>query len=266
MDPITMLGVIALGLAVGAIVGMTSVGSGALMTPILLLDFGGVIGKALVVGTATTQGTIIKFVASARNYFRKGLRGEYAFMIAVTGVPLAIFGAFFSKSFITWNLFQPLLSGVLLLVGVLIIVQLKTNRMNHTENPKVSGRLRAKGMLVGLVVGLIAGLTGISTGSLLVSALIILLRFPNRTAVNIAIFEGGLILLAATFAQIYLGNVDFPITGLLVVGGIPGILVGSHFKDKINQKLLGYGIAGVIIIESARTLSNFLFGKSFFVF
>lgn len=266
MDPITVATIIALGLVVGAIVGLTSVGSGALMTPILYLDFAGVLAHNLVVGTATAQGTITKFVASARNYLRGKLRPDYTFMIAITGVPLAVVGAFFSSSFVSYNLFAPFLALVLLFVGIGIILQLRAKKMNHAEDPKLTPRLKRKGMLVGMGVGLIAGLTGVATGSLLVSSLIILLKFPNKTAVTIAIFEGGLILLAATATQLYLGHVDLTFTMLLIVGGVPGILFGSHFKDKIDQKILGYGIAGVIILESARTLSSFLFGKSFFFF
>lgn len=266
MDPITIAIIVALGLVVGVIVGLTSVGSGALMTPILYLDFGSSLAHSLVVGTATTQGTITKFAGSARNYLRGVLNPGYAFMIAITGVPFAIVGALFSSTFVLFNLFSPLLAGVLLLVGLVIIVQLRAKKMNHLDDPQITKRLKRKGLLLGVAIGLIAGLTGVSTGSLLVSSLMLLLKFPNKTAVNIAIFEGGMILLAATVTQLYLGNVDFFFTGLLVLGGVPGILIGSHFKDRVNQKLLGYGIAGVIIFESARTLSSFFFGKSFFLF
>lgn len=266
MDPITIASILALGLFVGVIVGLTSVGSGALMTPILYLDFSGALAKSLVVGTASAQGTITKFVASARNYYRKKLKPDYAFMIAITGVPFAVIGALFSSAFIAFNLFSPLLALVLLAVGVLIIAQQKGGKINHVEDPKMTIQLKRKGWGIGIVIGLIAGLTGIATGSLLVSSLMLILKFPNRTAVSIAIFEGGLILFAAAATQFYLGHIDFIFTGLLLLGGIPGILIGSHYKDRVNQKLLGYGIAGVIIFESLRTISSFLTGKSFFFF
>ena len=266
MDPITIVTVLALGLGIGIIVGLTSVGSGALMTPILYLDFSSALARNLVVGTASAQGTIIKFAASARNYYRKKLRPDYAFMIAITGVPFAVIGALFSTSFITFNLFSPLLALVLLAVGVLIIVQQKASKISHTEDPKMTVKLKRKGWAIGIVIGLIAGLTGVATGSLLVSSLMLILKFPNRTAVSIAIFEGGLILFAAAATQFYLGHIDIAFTGILLLGGIPGVLIGSHYKDRINQKLLGYGIAGVIIFESARTISAFLTGKSFFFF
>ncbi|MDE1860671.1 MAG: sulfite exporter TauE/SafE family protein [Candidatus Micrarchaeota archaeon] len=266
MDPITIAGIIALGFVVGALVGLTSVGSGALMTPILLLDFGGLVGKTFVVGTATTQGTVTKFFGSLQNYFKKSLRPNYLFMISITGVPLAAIGAFYSSAIISWNLFPPLLAAVLLAVAVLMIYQFRMRRVVHTKDPEMGRSLRIKGLAVGVVVGLIAGLTGVSTGSVLVSALIILLKFPSRTAVSVAIFEGGLILLAATITQLYLGHVNLPFAGLLILGGVPGILLGGHFKFRVNQRLLGYGIAGVIILEASRTLSSFFFGKSFFVF
>lgn len=264
MDPFTMATVIALGLVVGTLVGLTSVGSGALMTPILLLDFSGIVGKTLVVGTATAQGTVSKFVGNVQNYLKRAIRFNYLFIISITGVPLAAIGAFYSTALINWNLFSPLLATVLAIVAIIIIVQARLEKLNVTKEPKINRRARIKGALIGVVVGLIAGLTGVSTGSILVAALILILKFPNRTAVAMAIFEGSLILFAATLAQLYLGQVNFPFTGLLLVGGIPGILVGGYFKDRVDQRKLGYIIAAVILLESARTLSSFFFGTTFF--
>jgi len=269
MDPITIAAVIALGALVGFLVGLTSVGSGSILTPILYLDFSSSLSTLFVVGTSTTEGTITKFIASARNYLRNTLRKDYAFIIAITGVPTAAVGAFFSADLITWNLFQPILAAVLIAVAIAIIYDAKfRNKKNEKKltDPKMDSRLKVKGMAVGLVVGLIAGFTGVSTGSLLVASLIVFMGFSPRTAVTIAVFEGGIILLAATIVQLYLGHVNFLFTGLLVLGGIPAILVGSHFKDRVNQRLLGYGVAGLIIFESARTLSQFFWGKKFFFF
>ena len=111
-SPATMIDLLRLGLVVGTIVGLTSVGSGALMTPILYLDFSRVLTHAQAVGTATTQGTVTKIVASIRNYMKKSLKSGYAFMIAIGGVPAAVVGAFLTKwaanmhyfpSFPCWN-------------------------------------------------------------------------------------------------------------------------------------------------------------------
>jgi len=266
MDPITIASLLALGAIVGLLVGLTSVGSGALMTPILLLDFTNVVGKIFVVGTATTQGTVSKMIVSLRNYRKKKLNNDYIFIISLAGIPTAAIGAFYSSTLISWNLFPPILAAVLALTGILIIGMLRFEKINLGKDPKVTSELRVKGIVIGLVVGLIAGLTGVSTGSILVASLILILKFPTKTAVNIAIFEGGIILLAATLAQLYLGHVNFLVTGLLLVGGVPAMLVGNNFKDRVNQKKLGYLVALVIIFESARTLSSFFFGKSFFFF
>ncbi len=264
LGPLEISGILILGFVVSLLVGLTSVGSGALMTPILLLDFSSIVPRLFVVGTSTTQGTVVKFVGSARNYLRKAIKMEYAFIVAITGVPLGIVGAYYSAAFVTWPYFSPALAALLLAVAILILVLTKKNILNHKTNPKVDLRLRLKGAAIGAVVGVIAGLTGISTGSLLVASLMLLMKFPNRMAVGIAVFEGGLILFGATVVQLLLGHVDLTVTGLLIAGGIPGILIGSHFKDRANQTLLGYLIAAVIILESLRTLTSFFFGVTFF--
>ncbi|MDE1825934.1 MAG: sulfite exporter TauE/SafE family protein [Candidatus Micrarchaeota archaeon] len=263
---ITTLSAVALGFIVGLLVGLTSVGSGSLMTPILYLDFGSSLARMMVVGTAATQGTITKFVASLRNYLSNTLRTDYVLIISITGVPLAAIGAFFSSALVSSKYFSPFLAVILILAAIAMIVEMRRNRSGHLMPPKANGALRIKGLVLGAVVGLVAGLTGVSTGSLLVTSLIVLLKFPTRMAIGIAIFEGGLILLAATSAQLYLGHVDLPFTGLLVMGGIPGILIGSHFKDRVNQRLLGYGVAGIMIFESLRIISSFATGRSFLFF
>ncbi len=261
----TIISLVILGLVVGIIVGLTSVGSGALMTPVLYLDFSKVLTHAQAVGTATAQGTVTKFSASARNYLKKSLNTGYAFTIAVTGVPMAVIGAFLTKIATSYTQFQAVLAVVLIIAAVSIIYQVKVKKRNVYADPKVDTGFKWKGWLIGAYVGLIAGVTGISTGSLMVASLILILKFKPHTAVNVAIFEGGIILLAATITQIYLGNVAFLATGLLVLGGIPGILIGNHYKDSIGERILAYGVAGVIIFESARIVSSYLFGKTFFV-
>jgi len=264
-SPSTMVDLLILGLVVGTIVGLTSVGSGALMTPILYLDFSKFLTHAQAVGTATTQGTVTKIVASIRNYLKKSLKSGYAFMIAIGGVPAAVVGAFLTKWAVNVPVFQVFLAGILIVAAISIILQVWLKKRTYKSgDPKVDNAFKMKGIVIGLYVGLIAGMTGISTGSLLVASLIIILGFKPHTAVNVAIFEGGIILLAATITQLYLGNVAFLATGLLIIGGIPGILIGNHYKDNVGETVLTYGVAGVIIFESARVLVQYFFGKTFF--
>ncbi len=219
------------GAFIGLLVGMTSAGSGALLAPILLLDFNSVVGKPFVVGTATTYGTITKFVGSARNYLTRSLKSSYVLMIAATGVPTAAIGAFYSSALITWNLFSPLLAIALIVVALLIVLGQKLKKAKSYVDPEMNRNVRIKEMAIGLYIGPIGSFTGVSTGSLLAASLIVLLKFSPRTAVTIAVFEEGVILLAATAVQLYLGHVNFPVTGLLALGRIPGILIGSHLGE-----------------------------------
>lgn len=261
-----MLGVVVLGAVIGVLVGLTSVGSGSLLTPILSLDYSQFLTGALAVGTATTAGTIMKVVSSIRNYLRRSLQKGYAFMIAITGVPMAVIGAMLTDTIVKWNIFNPLLSSVLIVAALAIIFEIRRGGKDRVySDPRMTPGLRIKGMAVGAYVGLIAGMTGVATGSLLVASLMIILKFQPRTAATVAIFEGGIILFAAMLVQIYLGNVNWLFVGLLLAGSIPGILIGNHYKDTVNQRFLGYAIAALIIFESARVVLKFL-GLDFFIF
>ncbi len=264
MDLITSAWLLITGASIGLIVGLTSIGSGSLLTPTLELDFSSVVAGAAVVGTATLYGTITKLVASGHNYMKNRLDSGYAFIIAVTGVPTAAIGAFFTRPLIASDLFQPLLAVILVVAALSILFDVRIRNREIRKDPELTLGLRLKGAAVGAVVGIVAGMTGVSTGTLLVAALILVLEFRTHTAVTLAIFEGGLVLLAALVVQLYLGNVNIPVSALLIVGGIPGIIAGNHYKYRVNGRMLSYGVAGVIIFESARTISQFLWGKRFF--
>lgn len=264
----TMAGLVMLGFIVSLIAGLTSVGSGALMTPILYLDFSSVISHTIAVGTSTTQGSIVKFFGSLRNYIKRTIKTNYAFIMAATGVPLAIAGAFLTKIATSYSSFQLFLAAVFVIAAASIIIQVKlTGKKKDIGNDSpMDKKMRIKGMIIGAYVGLIAGMTGISTGSLAIASILIFMNLKPHTAVDVAIFEGFIILLAATITQICLGNVSFLVTLLLIIGGIPGILIGSSLKSKFNPRLLIYAVCAVILLESIRIILNYFLPNKFFIF
>ena len=267
LDPITMAGLVILGFVVSMLVGMTSVGSGALMTPILYLDYSSVISHSVAIGTSATQGSITKLAGSLHNWMRKSLYSTYAFTIAVTGVPFAIIGAFMTKTATSYATFQLFIGAILIIAAAVVIFQAAIyKRSEKGSDPQVDRRFRVKGAIIGSYVGLIAGVTGISTGSLAIASIMLFMDMKPHTAVDLAIFEGFIILLAATAVQIYLGNVNLLITGLLALGGIPGIILGSRLKGRFNTTTLTYLIAFVIIFESIRIITNYFFPNRFFIF
>ncbi len=266
LDPITMIGLIALGFVVSMLVGLTSVGSGALMTPILYLDYSGIISHSVAIGTSTTQGSITKSIGSLHNWLRKSLYSTYAFTIAITGVPFAAIGAFFTKTATSFAAFQLFMAAILLIAAALVVFQANIyGKSKVKKDPKMDLVFRIKAATIGIYIGLIAGVTGISTGSLAIASILLFLDMQPHTAVDLAIFEGFVILLAATIVQISLGNVSLPITGLLALGGIPGIIAGSRLKRRLNTSVLTYLIAAVIIFESARIIVNYFFPRLFFI-
>jgi len=149
-SPSTMISLLILGVIVGIIVGLTSVGSGALMTPILYLDFSNVLTHAQAVGTATAQGSVTKIIASIRNHLKKALNSNYAFTIAITGVPMAIIGAFLTKIATSYTQFQVVIAAVLVIAAISIIYQIRINKDDHSyEDPKVDTNFKIKALMIG---------------------------------------------------------------------------------------------------------------------
>ena len=266
LDPITAIGLIALGFVVSLLVGLTSVGSGALMTPILYLDYSSIISHSVAIGTSAMQGSVTKSIGSIHNWLRKSLYSTYAFTIAITGVPFAVIGAFFTKTATSFAAFQLFMAAILIIAAVLVIFQTSIyGKSKVKKDPKINATFRIKAATIGIYIGLIAGITGISTGSLAIASILLFLDMQPHTAVDLAIFEGFIILLAATIVQISIGNVNFQITGLLVLGGIPGIIVGSRLKGRLNTTALTYLMAAVIIFESASMIINCFFPNLFII-
>lgn len=264
------VGLALLGAIVGFLVGLTSAGTGSLGTTLLLVFYGDpasppYIPGPVLVGSSTLQGTVMKGVGTLRNWLDETLESRYALWIVAGALPFTAVGAFTTGALFRLGLFEVVLAVVLLVAAFFIVFEAAVlERGRAAEMPALTARLKTGSALLGAAVGFLAGLTSVGTGTIVISTLILLLRVPPRQATSIAILVGALVLSASGVSHFAQGNIDFEVVGLLIAGSIPGILVGTRLRGRLDPEPLRVAIAVVIALASARLLIKAITGSNFF--
>jgi uncharacterized membrane protein YfcA len=254
-----------IGLVGGTLVGITGIGAGSVIAALLLVFYPDLSPK-IIVGSATMQAVMMKLAGVwVRRRFQLGERALGVAM-ALGAIPLAVAGAW-TTSRLDASLLRPIIAGVLLIVGLLLVVQAIRARgarvqpvdENDIAVPRVVGSHfgvlggdPARGRVLGLgaAVGYVAGLTSIGTGTLFVSALAGPLRVDAHRAVAAAIMAGLLTLVVSAGTHTILGHVDAALVVMTALGSIPGVIFGTAMGRALPARSLR-GVIGVGILIAA---------------
>ncbi len=253
MDP----AIIFFGLAVGALVGMTGMGGGALMTPILILFFG--VKPVTAIGTDLAWGAVTKTVGGYRHWKKGGVDFKLSTWMGIGSVPSALAGVIFLQ-FMAKSLghgFEDLVlvavAAALTLTALAVLVRvLVFPHMSDTERVEFRGspRDKAAALTVGIVVGFVLGVTSAGSGGLIAVALILIFRMVPNRVVGTDVFHAAILLWAASLAHLVAGNIDFLLAGNILLGSIPGVILGTHYMSKVPVATLRM-ILAVVLIGSA---------------
>jgi uncharacterized membrane protein YfcA len=258
MDPL----LIVFGLGVGFMVGMTGMGGGSLMTPLLILFIG--TSPVTAVGSDITYAAITKTVGGWRHLRMKTVNLGLSFWLACGSVPAAIAGVWvieflhrhYGKSLD--DVVLTMLAIVLIVVGGIVLVRaLFSARLIKAERESfvIERRHKVAAVVIGATTGFVIGLTSAGSGTLIAVCLIAVYRMAPRQVVGTDIFHAAVLLWAAGIAHIVAGNVDFGLVGTILIGSIPGIWIGSHLSGRMPTGLLRAAL-GVVLICSALALFN----------
>jgi uncharacterized membrane protein YfcA len=241
------------GLGVGVLVGMTGIGGGSLMTPLLILVFG--ISPATAIGTDLAYGAVTKTLGAYKHWRQRTVDFTLSSWMAVGSVPAAILGVYvldllkratgenFDLTVIT------ILAGTLLLCGVATLARSFMKRFHQRERTEVpmERRHKAGAVLLGVCVGFVIGVTSAGSGALIAVGLILLFRLVPTRVVGTDVFHAAIVLWAAAIAHIVSGNVDFGLAGNILVGSLPGVWLGSHWSVRVPVPVLRATLAVVLI-------------------
>jgi uncharacterized protein len=255
MDP----AIIVFGLGIGLLVGMTGMGGASLMTPMLILVFG--ISPVTAIGTDIFYAAITKSVGGVQHLRMKTVHRALAFWLAVGSVPSAIAGVWvieiLQRSYgdDLDQLVLGMLGGALLVVGAATL--LRSVFLSHVIQERWAMHLYRRhivaAVITGAVTGFVIGLTSAGSGTLIAIALIAIFRLVPQRVVGTDIFHAAVLLWAAGIAHWIGGNVDFLLAGNILIGSVPGVLLGSMLAVRAPHKLLRTALA-VVLIASGTTL------------
>ena len=255
------------GLLIGFLVGLTGVGGGSLMTPFLVAGLGVPVPTAI--GTDMVFATLTKFTGSVQHYRQRSVNLEVALFLGLGSIPAGLLGvatlewmeAFLNPETLT-SIMINVIACTLVLVGASLIYRnyLMPNRdagpKPHVWDGKgrMSTRRRAYTVVFGALGGYLVGLTSIGSGS--VMAVILLLLYPLAPAIVVGtdIAHATVLSLVVGLAHMTQGNVDFGLAGSLLLGGIPGVLVGSRIAPRLPGKPLKTVLAIMLIFVGLRLL------------
>jgi uncharacterized membrane protein YfcA len=244
---------IAFGLGVGVLVGMTGIGGGSLMTPMLILVFG--ITPVTAIGTDLAYAAVTKTVGGYKHWRQKTVDLSLSGWMALGSVPAAVFGVYvldvlerhYGKAF--EDLLLALLAGALLLTGAMTLARSFLRRFHDRERSDFSLERRHKlaAVTLGVLVGFVLGVTSAGSGALIPVGLILAFRLVPTRVVGTDVFHAAILLWAAAAAHIVSGNVDFGLAGTILLGSVPGVWIGSHWSVRVPADVLRATLAIVLI-------------------
>jgi uncharacterized membrane protein YfcA len=232
MDPL----IIVFGLGVGVLVGLTGIGGGSLMTPLLLIFIG--TQPHVAVGTDIAYGALTKTVGGWQHLRNGTVDLGVSLWLAIGSVPGSIGGVVVVEA-LPSPPDEALLWGVAAALSLTAVVTLwralfmRRVAEHERESVPLTRRAKVLAIVLGVVLGFILGVTSVGSGALIGLALILVFRLTPHRVVGTDVFHAAVLLWAAGLAHVIAGNVDYGLMGNILVGSIPGVIVGERLARSV---------------------------------
>ncbi len=250
------------GFLVGLLVGMTGVGGGSLMAPIMILFFG--MAPATAVGTDLWFAAITKAVGGMVHHRHGGVDGQVLKRLCMGSLPAAIVMLFLihqtGLSQVKDGLIIRGLGGVLILTAIATLFRQRfvdwSRNYQRTAGHRSLNIQAPLTILAGVVLGALVTLTSVGAGALGVTMILCLypLRMNANRLVATDIVHAVPLTLIGGIGNYFMGNVNLGLLGGLLVGSIPGIILGSLAAHRVPEGFLRITLAGVLFLVGGRML------------
>jgi uncharacterized protein len=247
------------GLLTGLLVGMTGMGGGSLMTPILVFLFG--IPPTTAIGTDIAHGAAFKTVGAVQHRRMGNVRARLAGWMLIGSAPLSLAGVWAAVQITdrygdgVEDVMAKVL-GAALLFGTagLIAKSLVQTKTVGDGDWDLTPRDRAAAVLIGALGGFIVGLTSVGSGVFFGLTLLVIFPLRAHKVVGTDIFHAAALLYVAGVGHWLAGNVDFGLLFWLLLGSVPGVLIGGRLTLAIPEQLLRLLLAGVLGLAGIKLL------------
>jgi uncharacterized protein len=248
-----------LGLLTGLLVGMTGMGGGSLMTPLLVFLFG--VPPTTAIGTDIAHGAAFKTVSAVQHRRMGNVRARLAGWMLIGSAPLSLVGVWAATEITDryGDGVEDVMAHVLgaaLLFGCIGLVAKSLVHTSPLEDAdwELTNRDRVAAVLIGVFGGFIVGLTSVGSGVFFGLTLLVLFPLRAHKVVGTDIFHAAALLYVAGVGHWLAGNVDFALLGWLLLGSIPGVLIGGRLTLSIPEQRLRLLLAGVLGLAGIKLL------------
>jgi uncharacterized protein len=247
------------GLFTGILVGMTGMGGGSLMTPLLVFLFG--VPPTTAIGTDIAHGAAFKTVSAVQHRRMGNVRARLAGWMLIGSAPMSVLGVWVGVQLterygddVESAMGQVL--GAALLFGAAGLIAKSLIRTQAIGKPRwrLSRRDKIAAVLIGIFGGFIVGLTSVGSGVFFGLSLLVIFPMRAHRVVGTDIFHAAALLYVAGAAHWAAGNIDFGILSWLLLGSIPGVLIGGRLTLSIPEQSLRLVLAGVLGLAGIKLL------------
>jgi len=250
------------GFFVGAIVGLTGVGGGSLMTPLLVLLFG--VAPATAVGTDLLYAAITKSGGTWVHARRGSVDWHIVGLLAAGSLPAAALTLALVTRYVPGGLggsakFITAALGVALLLtaaALLLRRRLLLWSQSHSVDALPPRRRAQLTVLTGAVLGALVALSSVGAGALGVTALFFM--YPKLSAVRVVgsdLAHAVPLTLVAGLGHWWFGAVDWNLLGTLLIGSLPGIYLGARLAQRVPERLLRPALAGMLVLVGGKLIA-----------
>jgi uncharacterized protein len=255
IDPL----VICFGLGVGVLIGLTGIGGGSLMTPLLILFAG--VQPVVAIGTDLAYGAITKTVGGWRHLRSGTVDLGVSKWLAVGSVPGSVAGVLivdalhdrYGDGFDSTLL--SIVAVALFIVAFTVLGRALFGVPHERHSVPLTGRAKVGEAGIGLVLGVILGMTSVGSGALVGLALIMVFRLTPHRVVGTDVFHAALMLWAAGLTHLLVGNVDLTLMTNILIGSLPGVWLGTALLPHVPAAALRPTL-GCVLLGSALGVVN----------
>jgi len=251
-----IVGKILVGFVVGILIGMTGVGGGVLLLPVLI--FGLRVPPIMAVGSDALFNFFTKIPASLLHLKKGTVRRKVVIALAIGSVPGSICGV--NLLMYIRHLYgdgvnhfiKTAVGALLIVIPILLLLQRRIEERIANRPPTMKGF--AGMVVIGAVAGLLVGMTSVGSGSIIMMLLLLFYSFPPKVNVGTDIVHAVVMTGVTGILHFKYGNVDPRLVVSLLIGSIPGGLVGSHLATRMPMLWLRRILCALLLITGARML------------
>ena len=244
------------GLIVGTSIGLTGIGGGSMMAPLLILVFH--LPAAQAVQLDFLYLTPTKLVGAWRHHGLGTIDRNLTVFLAIGALPGTAIGSLYVAKVVAANpamnlALRHLIGYFILASAILLIVQLAVMWHSHVTDPGPQGftlstTQRVAMVVLGLAVGLFVGATSIGAGSILLPILVLILNVHMRQLVSTDVALGAGMAIVGAAVHSVAQTVSWDIVAALLVGSIPGAIVGTRLTGIVSTRLVRGSVAGALTV------------------